>query len=75
VKRFLKTLALLIISLFLVASGVNTALDRMAQLPREASFTIYNSGGLPILAYNGDLNQLKVCTRPALPTTGILHRS
>jgi hypothetical protein len=75
VKRFLKTLAILIVSLFLVASGVDKALDRMAKSPHEASFTIYNTQGLPVLAYNGNLSQLKAFARAQLfPSANVLHR-
>jgi hypothetical protein len=76
VKRFLKTLALLIVSLFLVASGVDAALDHLSRGVTQNSFTVYNEQGTVILAYNGDLSVCKAFAKPgpiAVPT--FLHRT
>ena len=75
-KRFLKTFALLIVSLFLVASGVDAALDRLSHAATQNSVTVYNEQGGVILAYNGDLSVCKIYARPgpvAVPT--FLHRT
>jgi hypothetical protein len=60
VKRFLKTLALLIVSLFLVASGVDCALDRLSHSSTQSAVSVYNEQGRVVLAYNGDLNAAKL---------------
>jgi hypothetical protein len=76
VKRFLKTLALLIVSLFLVVSGVDAALDRLSHSATQNSVTVYNEQGSVVLAYNGDLNGCKVCLRPGfVAAPGFLHRT
>jgi hypothetical protein len=75
-KRFLKTLVLLVASLFLIGSGVNAALDRLTHSAKQNSFTVYNQHGNLVFAYNGDLNACRVCVKPG-PTTApiFLHRS
>jgi hypothetical protein len=76
VKRFLKTLALLTVSLFLVASGVDAALDHLSHSVTQSSFTEYNECDRVILAYNGDLSAYKACTKPGPAAAPILlHRS
>ena len=75
-KRFLKTLVLLIVSLFLVASGVDAALDQLSHSASQNSFTIYDEQGTVILAYDGGLNDCKVCVKPGLVTAPFfLHRT
>jgi len=54
-KRFFKTFALLIISLFLLVSGVDATLDHMAHSTSENTYTFYSNGGAPVLAYSGNL--------------------
>jgi hypothetical protein len=76
VKRNLKTLALLVVSLFIVVSGVNAALDKQADSVTQNSFTVYNEQGNVIFAYQGDLNACRAFTKPcpvAAPT--FLHRT
>ena len=76
VKRFLKTFALLIVSLFLVASGVDAALDHLSHSVTENSFTSYSQQGEIIFAYDGDLAACKSCEKPVTPSTPLfLHRS
>jgi hypothetical protein len=76
VKRFLKILALLIISLFLVASGVDAALDHLSRSVAQNSFTAYNEQGSVVLAYDGDLNVCKTYARLEPVTSPIfLHRT
>ena len=63
-KRFLKTLALLVISLFLVVSGVDAALDHLSHSGAQNSFTVYSEQGRVVLAYNGDLGAYKAYGKP-----------
>ena len=54
-NRFLKVLALLVVSLFVLVSGVDVTLDHMSHAATQSAFTCYNQKGQVILAYNGDL--------------------
>ena len=75
-KRFLKTLALLIISLFLVVSGVDAALDHLSRSVTQNSFTVYSEEGAVVLAYNGDLSACKACVKPGpVAAPSFLHRT
>jgi hypothetical protein len=58
-KRFLKTFALLIVSLFLVVSGVNTGLDHLSRSTALSNYTQYDDKGTLVLTYSGDLKQFK----------------
>ncbi|MEI9999514.1 MAG: hypothetical protein WDO13_10280 [Verrucomicrobiota bacterium] len=74
-KRFLKTLVLLVISLFVLVSGVNAALDQVSHSAAQSSIVVYNEKGQMVLAYDGDLNG-KVLAKPLssyLPR--FLHRT
>jgi hypothetical protein len=76
VKRFLKTLALLIVSLFLVVSGVDAALDHLSHSVTQNSFTVYNEQGTAVLAYDGDLSACKACVKLGpVAATNFLHRT
>jgi hypothetical protein len=72
VKRFLKTLALLIVSLFLLVSGVDAALDHLSHGVTQNSLTVYNEQGTVVLAYNGDMSGCKVYVKPV---PSFLHRT
>jgi len=75
-KRFLKTLALLVVSLFLLVSGVDAALDHLSHSPSQSSFVVYSEQGNVLFAYEGNLNECKVCVKPGSATTpAFLHRS
>ncbi len=75
-NRFLKINALLIVSLILVASGFNAALDSMAKSPAQGSYTIYSEKGGVVLAYYGDLNAWKAYAKPGPAVTpNFLHRT
>jgi hypothetical protein len=75
-KRFLKILTLLIVSLFLVASGVDAALDRLSHSATENSFTAYNEQGNVVLAYEGDLHEIKAFAKPtSVAAPSFLHRT
>ena len=76
-KRFFKTLTLLVVILFLLVSGVDTALDCITRTPTENSFTVYNESGTVVLAYNGDLNNCKTLVKSGItmPSFRFLHRT
>jgi hypothetical protein len=75
-KRFLKTFALLIVSIFLVVSGVDTALDRLSHSATQNSVTVYDEQGKVVLAYDGELNAYKAYAKPGpVATPGFLHRT
>ena len=75
-KRFLKTLALLVVCLLVIASGVNAALDHITQSPTQSSFTVYNPQGQTILVYNGDLTACKALAKPGpVSVPRFLHRT
>jgi len=75
-KRFLKTLALLMVSLFLLVSGVDAALDHISHAVTQSSFTVYDEQGAVLFAYEGNLNDCKVCLKPGSVTTpAFLHRT
>jgi hypothetical protein len=76
VKRFLKTFAFLMVSLFLVASGVDAALDHLTHAVTQSSFTAYNEQGSAVLAYDGDLSACKAYGKAgAFVTPSFLHRT
>jgi hypothetical protein len=74
VKRFSKTLALLIVSLFIVASGVDAALDHLSHSVTQNSFAIYNQEGRVVFACDGDLSMCKTPAKPSLAPR-FLHRT
>jgi hypothetical protein len=76
VKRFLKTFVLLMVSLFLVVSGVDAALDHLSHSVTQNSFTVYNEQGSVVLAYDGDLSACKAYAKPGpVAAPGFLHRT
>lgn len=75
-KRFLKTFVLLIISLFVLVSGVDAALDHLSRVPTQSTFVVYNEKGVAVLAYYGDVTNGKACVKPsAVIASGLTHRS
>jgi hypothetical protein len=76
VKRFLKTLAFVMVSLFVLVSGVDAALDHISHSVTQSSFTVYDEQGSVLFAYEGDLSDCKVCLKPSSVTTPtFLHRT
>jgi hypothetical protein len=76
VNRFIKTFTLLIISLFLIVSGLDAALDHLSRSPAQSSFTVYNTQGTIVLAYNGNLSFCKAYTKPVpVMVPSYLHRT
>jgi hypothetical protein len=61
-KRFFKTLCLLLAALLLLLSGVDSALDRLAVAPEQGAFTFYNKKGETLFSYRGDLAFCKLYT-------------
>jgi len=53
-KRFFKVFIFLIVSLFLVVSGVDATLDHLTHSASQNSFTYYGSKGEVIFAYDGN---------------------
>ncbi len=76
-KRFLLTLVLLIVTLSALATGVNAALEHLAQAPVQNSVVIYDEQGNTLYAYNGDLSTCNVSLRPVITLNGphFLHRT
>ena len=54
-KRFFKSLCLLLTALLLLISGVDCALDRLSLSPDEGAFALYNQKGQTLYTYRGDL--------------------
>jgi hypothetical protein len=76
VKRFLKTLTLLVVSLFLVVSGVEAGLNHFSHSTTQNSLTAYNEQGVIILAYSGDLNACKAYAKPGpVAVPSFFHRT
>lgn len=76
-KRFLKTFVLLIVSLFVLLSGVDAALDQLSQSGTQNSLIVYTDNGTAILAYNGDLNTCRALGKASASTLTFrfLHRT
>jgi len=72
VKRFLKVFAFLIVSLFLVATGVDAALDHLSHTSTQNSVSVCDAQGTTLFAYSGDLS---VCKAFAKPSPIFLHRT
>jgi hypothetical protein len=64
VKRFFKTLSLVVLSLLLLVSGVDVTIGHLSRTPDQASFTWYDAGGRPLLQYRGDLAHCKIYSNP-----------
>jgi len=75
-KRFLKVATLLIVSLFVLVSGVDATLDHISHTPAQGSYTIYSQKGIAVITYTGDLRFCKFYLKPSpssLPD--FVHRS
>ncbi len=64
-NRFLKVFSLLIISLFVLVSGVDATLDHISHSATQSSYTVYDEKGTPVIAYTGDLRLCKSYIKPA----------
>ncbi len=64
-KRFLKIFSLLIVSLFLLMSGVDAALDRLSHSAMQSSYSLYSETGDIVFAYNGDLGLCESYGKPS----------
>lgn len=58
-KRFLKTLVLLVISLFVLVSGVDAALDHLSRSGNQNFLAVMSDKGNVVMAYTGDINSCK----------------
>ena len=75
-KRFLKIFSLLIVSLFLLVSGVDKAMDQLSRSVDQGSYTFYDANGVVVVDYSGDLRLCKTYARPVSVTPPtILHRT
>ncbi len=76
-KRFLKILVLLTVSLFVLLSGIDLALDNLSHSSDQNSVTVYNEKGEAVLAYSGNLRNYpsyaKIGSVAVVP--GFLHRT
>jgi len=76
VKRVLITLVLLVVSLFVLVSGVDAALDHLSHSATQSSFALYNEKGAVVVAYNGDLSSYKAFAKPGpVAAPSFLHRT
>jgi hypothetical protein len=76
VKRFLKVLVLLVVSLFALMSGVDATLDHLTRSASQNSYTLYDDHGRVLFAYTGDLALCRVRIKPVPPTQpDFLHRT
>jgi hypothetical protein len=68
-KRFLKTLSLLMAGLLLLVSGVDATLDHMTRSTMPSSYTWYNEKGDALFAYSGNfsLDLSKPYVKPPFP--------
>jgi hypothetical protein len=64
-NRFIKTLGLLIISLFALSAGVNATLDRLDHSPRHSQLSLYSADGRVLAVYTGDIRELARAERAA----------
>ncbi len=55
-NRFSKVFSLLILSLFLLVSGLDAALDHLSRSQSQNAYTLYSDEGTIVLAYNGNLD-------------------
>lgn len=75
-KKFLKTFGLLMLGMFVLVSGIDSALDRVSSLPQHSCYTIYNEKGDVVIDYVGDLSLCKVYAKPVTTVrTEFVHRT
>ena len=71
-NRFIKTLSLLIISLFFLSASIDATLDRLARSPSQSQLAVFDHNGRTLVVYNGDIAELTRADRTAqedqLPT-------
>jgi hypothetical protein len=61
--------------LLLLVTGVDTALDRVASAPEQASFVYYNGRCRPVYAYNGNLAFCKIYNHTLITRIGVAPRA
>jgi len=75
-NRNSRIFVLLLAALFVVASGLDRALDHMTTSPAQSVFTVYDSQGTEVTTYDGQAALCRAFTKPALPQNpNLLHRS
>lgn len=55
--RFIKQLSILIIMLFILATGINATLDHLAACSQGGQFATARVGNGAVVIYSGDLNR------------------
>jgi hypothetical protein len=73
VDRFLKTFGILIVMLFILASGIDATLGRLASSPRQSQLALYGANNRELQVSTGDVNRLAEAKRPGfapLPDAG-----
>ena len=73
-KRFLKTFVLLILSLFVLVSGVDATLDHLSHSVTQSSYTVYGKKGEILVAYSGDLSLCQSYAKPGTITALTFQR-
>jgi len=63
-KRFFKVLALLVVALFALVSGVDVTLDHMSRSATQGTLTCYDQKGRVVANYNGDLALCPIAPKP-----------
>jgi hypothetical protein len=58
VDRFFKTFGILIVMLFILASGIDATLGRLASSPRQSQLALYGANSRELQVCTGDVNRL-----------------
>ena len=74
-KRFFNVFSLLMVTLLLLATGVDATLDHLANSPRENAFTFYTEKGQAQLAYSGAAALQQDFPKPVRVSAPVLHRT
>ena len=73
-KRFLKISVLLLVSLFVLVSGLDATLDHLNRSTTQNAFTWYDEKGEAVISYNGDLAYCKAYAKPVpIVPVGFVH--
>ena len=66
-NRFVRTVSLLTIALFLLSASIDATLDRVEKAPARSELVVYTPTGHVAAAYRGNLSQLAAANE-AIPT-------
>jgi hypothetical protein len=73
-NRFVKTLSLLVIGLFLLGAGIDATLDRLDHSSRANELAIYSDDGHLLAVFTGTLPELSQADRADLVARSV-HRA